>query len=195
MKHGIIRFAKPEDASALAEIYNHYIQIPITFEEKCPSEEEFQARIQSILKNYPYLVCEYGGTPVGYAYAHAHKERAVYRWNAELSIYVHPAYTGRGIGKALYGTLIELLQLQHIQTLYAYVTLPNAHSEHLHQSFGFHLCGTYHHTGYKVGNWHDVGIFEKQIVALSGIPQEPVPITALPANTLHACFKKYNAML
>ena len=44
-----IRFATKEDAPALLDIYNQYIETPITFETELPSLEEFTNRIDLIL--------------------------------------------------------------------------------------------------------------------------------------------------
>lgn len=172
----MIRKAEPEDAPALLEIYKEYIDTPITFEYELPSDEEFRERIRSISSFYPYLVYESGGVIMGYAYAHRQKERAAYQWNAELSVYISKACTGRGIGRALYTALIEILKRQNIRTVYGCVTLPNAASEQLHKSMGFKEAGVHHHTGYKCGEWHDVAWFEKQIGEYGETPDDIIPI-------------------
>ena len=76
-----LRFAVPEDAQALLDIYARYIHTPITFEYDLPSREEFARRISSTLERYPYLVAEEAGKAVGYAYAHPERDRAAYQWN------------------------------------------------------------------------------------------------------------------
>lgn len=88
-----LRLATPMDAPALVGIYGQYIHTPITFEYELPSPREFQDRITHTLEDYPYLVWEENGTPVGYAYAHRFKERAAYQWGAELSVYVAQGHT------------------------------------------------------------------------------------------------------
>lgn len=115
----IIRFAGEEDAENLLEIYGKYIKTPVTFECSLPSAEEFRRRIRDISSEYPWLVLEEGGRAAGYAYAHRLKEREAYRWDAELSVYLSPEYPGRGLGKRLYGALLELLALQNIRAAYA----------------------------------------------------------------------------
>ena len=104
-----IRLARLEDARALLSIYAPYVTgTSVTFEYEAPSLEEFTGRVKSILADYPYLVCERGGEIVGYAYAHRYKERAAYQWDAELSVYLNEMHHGRGVGRALYGALIEM---------------------------------------------------------------------------------------
>ena len=166
-----IRRAKAEDAQALLTIYAPYVtDTPVTFEYEVPSLSEFTGRIRSVSADYPYLVCERDGIPIGYAYAHRYKERAAYQWDAELSVYLDGKNRGRGLGKAFYAALIEILRLQNIKNVYGCVLCPNESSERLHESFGFARVGVFHSTGYKCGAWRDVVWFEKQIA-----PYEPEP--------------------
>lgn len=164
-----VRFATEADARTLLKIYAPYVQeTAITFELEPPTLEEFSERIRVYSAEYPYLVCQVGGKAVGYAYAHRMQERAAYQWNAELSVYLAPEAVGKGLGTALYRALIKLLALQGVQNVYGLVTAPNAASEALHARMGFTVAGAYHHTGYKLGAWHDVLIFEKRIGAEEG---------------------------
>lgn len=172
----VIRLAESTDASALLAIYSNYISRSVTFETALPSEEEFKRRIKEVREFYPYLLCEKDGQIVGYAYAHRFKERRAYDWSAETSIYLAPEACGQGLGKMLYGALLELLALQNIQTAYACVTVPNIPSERLHLSLGFRLVAQLPKVGYKVGAWHDVKYFAKQI---GTYPASPAAIISL----------------
>lgn len=165
-----IRFALPADAEKLLKIYAQYIATPVTFECALPTDKEFAGRIQSISAEYPYLIYEISGLPIGYAYAHRMGGREAYQWNAELSIYLDSAYTSKGIGKKLYVTLIAILKLQSIKTVYGVVTVPNEKSEKLHMSLGFRKIGTHRKTGFKCGAWQDVAWFEKHIAPLDDHP-------------------------
>ena len=160
------RFAAPADSAALLKIYGEYLDTPITFECALPSEAEFAGRIAAVGREYPYLVCLEKGRIVGYAYAHRQAERAAYQWNAELSVYLDRSCTSRGLGRRLYGALIDILRLQGIRTVYGCVTVPNEKSEGLHQALGFRRLGTYRSTGYKCGAWRDVAWFEKPIALI-----------------------------
>ena len=68
-----IRLATENDNIDLLKIYEQYIETPITFEYKLPTEEEFRDRIKNITKEYPYIVCEEDNKIVGYAYANKFK--------------------------------------------------------------------------------------------------------------------------
>jgi L-amino acid N-acyltransferase YncA len=184
-----VRFAHPEDCMALLGIYANYINSPVTFECELPTKQEFRERIEGILMEYPYLICEQKGRVIGYAYAHRHRERAAYHWNAELSIYFDPAETNKGYGGRLYRILIELLRLQGVKNIYAGVTLPNPASERLHASLGFCRIGVERSTGYKGGRWHDVAWFEKQIAPYDVPPVPIVPIHRIPQSRLESILR------
>ncbi len=187
------RFAAPADSAALLKIYGEYLDTPITFECALPSETEFAGRIAAVGREYPYLVCLEKGRIVGYAYAHRQAERAAYQWNAELSVYLDRSCTSRGLGRRLYGALIDILRLQGIHTVYGCVTVPNEKSEGLHQALGFRRLGTYRSTGYKCGAWRDVAWFEKPIAPYDENPEPIRPVGDIPAEALAAILKRYEA--
>ena len=158
------RFATENDAEKILAIYKPYVEnTTITFEYNVPTIEEFRERIREILKDYPYIVCEYGNEIVGYAYAHRIWSRAAYQWDAELSIYTNEKYAGNGIGKKLYGILLEILKLQNVVNVYGLVTYPNKSSEKLHNYFGFKKVAFFENVGFKFGKWIGVTWFEKAI--------------------------------
>lgn len=152
------------DAGELLDIYAPYItDTCVSFETQVPGIEEFTDRINNIINNYPYLVCEIDDGIAGYAYASRHRERAAYRYSADVSVYISPAYHRQGIGNALYTTLFDLLRERNIYTVYAGITLPNDASVGLHKSLGFTEIGVYRNVGYKLGKWCDVLWLEKPL--------------------------------
>jgi phosphinothricin acetyltransferase len=155
----MIRHADPQrDAAACAAIYAPYVEGRGTsFEERPPTAEELAERIQRISTQYPWLIDERDGAVAGFAYAGPHRERHAYRWTAETSVYVGAAHQGDGVGRGLYGTLLDLLRRQRLHVACAGITLPNDASVGLHESFGFEQIGVYRRIGFKAGAWRDVG--------------------------------------
>lgn len=189
----IIRFAGEEDAENLLEIYGKYIKTPVTFECSLPPAEEFRRRIRDISSEYPWLVLEEGGRAAGYAYAHRLKEREAYRWDAELSVYLSPEYPGRGLGKRLYGALLELLALQNIRAAYACITAPNPRSEGLHRALGFSDAGRWPKAGYKDGAWHDVIWLVKELAPAESEPAPFLPVGQLGREKIQSVLQKFGA--
>jgi len=154
-----IRDADPGgDAAGCAAIYEPFVrETAISFEERIPTAADFAARIQRIESTHPWLVAEHDGRLAGYAYGCPHRERAAYRWAAEVTVYVEAAFRRQGVGRELYRALLELLRDQGLWVVCAGVTLPNEASIGLHESLGFKPVGIYRRIGYKFGKWWDVG--------------------------------------
>lgn len=188
-----IRIATEDDAAEALAVYSRYIGTPITFEYELPSVGEFARRIRSTLAEYPYLVYTEGERVRGYAYAHRMAEREAYRWGAELSVYLDPDVTSRGIGGVLYGVLAGLLKLQGVRTVYGRVTSPNPRSERLHEKLGFRRIGPLRRAGFKCGAWHDVTWFEKEIAAYDVPPPELIPFSRIAPEQIRGILGEYNA--
>src|ERR1700753_3674866 len=104
----LIRQADAErDGAACAAIYAPYVtETAISFEEEPPGAPELSRRIATTSARFPWLVAEDGGAVIGYAYASAHRERAAYRWAADVAVYVDRRHRRRGAGPALSGALL-----------------------------------------------------------------------------------------
>ena len=168
----LIRPAELSDASAFAAIYAPYTATPITFESRAPSAADFETRIRAVTAAYPWLAAEEDGRVVGYAYAHRLREREAYDWEAELSVYLDAAHTGRGAGTALYAALMDMLSAQGVATAWACLVPPNAPSEALHVKCGFTFAGDWENVGWKCGAWHGIRWYRKQLLP-SGEPPRP----------------------
>lgn len=165
-----VRVATENDAAAVAGIYAPYVrETAISFEELPPSPDEMSGRIRKTLSTHPFLVFEDGSSVVGYAYASPHRDRAAYRWSADVTIYAAPEIHRRGVGRALYASLLDILGRQGFHTAFAGITLPNANSVGLHEAMGFEHVGTYAEVGFKLGAWRDVGWWHRRIT--SGPPR------------------------
>jgi L-amino acid N-acyltransferase YncA len=173
-----IRLATVADAPGIHAIYAPMVRdTAISFELEPPAVETMAKRISATLATYPWLVWEQGGRIAGYAYGSKHRERPAYQWSAEVTAYVHPDFHRRGIGGALYRVLLALFRAQGFCNAYAIITLPNAGSVALHESAGFTHLATYRGVGYKLGRWHDIGLFEQRLCELPATPRPPRPIS------------------
>jgi phosphinothricin acetyltransferase len=153
-----IRLATTADAGAIQAIYAPYVRdTAVSFETEPPTPEEIARRIASVSRSLPWLICEdAAGAVIGYAYASKHRERAAYDWSVDVAIYVQPSLHQRGVGRALYTSLFQLLRLLGYHRAFAGITLPNDASVGLHTAMGFQPVGVYQDVGFKLGRWHDV---------------------------------------
>ena len=173
-----IRLARPSDAAAVAAIYAPHVSEGVaSFEASPPTEAEMAERISRTVSERPWLVYEDGGTIWGYAYAARYRDRRAYQWSVETSVYVHRQKHRAGVGRALYRVLFQELTRLGYYNAYAGITLPNAASVALHESFGFAPVGVYRHAGFKLGRWWDVGWWQKSLCAHTVPTDAPVALT------------------
>lgn len=155
-----IRPVRPEDAGALAAIYNYYItQTVATFETEEVDAQEMSRRMDDTSRR-PWLVWEEEGLILGYAYASPWKARAAYKQTMESTIYLRQGFGGRGLGRMLYEALLKELKEMDIHAVLAGIALPNESSVNLHEHLGYEHVGTMREVGYKQGRWVDVGYWE-----------------------------------
>lgn len=173
-----IRLARPDDAAAVRDIYAPYVeQTAITFESDVPDEHDMRSRIEDISSYSTYLVCEHEGAVRAYAYGARFRTRAAYQWSTEVTVYVEQSRHRRGLGRALYTSLLECLRLQGYVVAVGVIALPNASSVALHQAFGFRELGVSRAIGFKHGAWWDVGWYELELRTPPALPQ-PIQTTA-----------------
>jgi phosphinothricin acetyltransferase len=160
-----IRVATPGDADAITGIYAPVVaNTSISFELTPPSVDEMRGRIVKTLQELPWLVSEDDrGSVDGYVYASKHRERPAYQWSVDVTAYVREDARRAGVGKRLYHALFdELASLGYFQA-FAGIALPNAASVALHESVGFEHIGIYRKVGFKLGAWHDVGWWQREL--------------------------------
>lgn len=184
----MIRTARDEDAATIHAIYAPSVSAGVaTFETELPGVDAMRERLRARLQHYPWLVWEDAGEVLAYAYAGRFRERAAYDWIAETSIYVHADAQRRGIARRLYGVLLDVMRLQGITQAVGVITLPGTASVAMHEAMGFTSAGVWRQCGYKLGQWWDVGVWQKELQPAATPPPAVTPFPAL-ADTpaLHA---------
>jgi phosphinothricin acetyltransferase len=174
----LIRPAGRQDAAAIAAIYRPYVEDScISFEEVPPTADDIAVRMANPM--HPWLVADDGGEAVGYASTSPMRNRSAYRWSVETGIYLKRSAQGRGLGRALLIAHLELLERQGFVTAIAGISLPNDASVALHERLGFSLSGIEHGVGFKLGQWVDVGRWQKDLAPRCPAPAEPLPFPSV----------------
>jgi len=152
-----IRAGQESDAKAVHAIYSHHVlHGTASYDVDPPSLEQIGDKMRWILdEGWPFLVAEADGCVVGYSYATQFRDRAAYRFTCENSIYVHPEWTGRGIGKGLLQALVERSAQYGFRTMIAVIGGAEPASVQLHTSCGFAEVGRLKAVGCKKERWLD----------------------------------------
>jgi L-amino acid N-acyltransferase YncA len=188
----VLRPASVADASDIARLYNHYVaETVVTFEEVPVAGPDMARRIADVqAAALPWLVAEAeagvgsggggesvgppaggarvsgaSGGPrlVGYAYAAPWRTRSAYRFSVEVTVYLAPDYTGRGLGTRLYGELFALLETAGMHVALGGIALPNDASVALHEKLGMRKVAHLEQVGFKFGRWIDVGYWQRTL--------------------------------
>lgn len=158
----MIRPAHIDDAQAIVNIYNHYVEHSVvTFEEIVVDVDDMMSRIKKVTcSGLPWLVAEEAGAVVAYAYASAWHQRSAFRHSVEVTVYVSNSARAAGWGSRLYHELLTQLKNLPINVAIAAITVPNDASIALNEKFGFVKVGHFYRVGYKFGQWLDVGYWQ-----------------------------------
>lgn len=175
----LIRPATPDDAAAVAAIYNHYVaNTTITFEEEAVPVAGMAQRIADVSAGLPWYVCERAGEVIGYAYAAKWRVRSAYRFSVESSVYVADGAHGGGAGTGLYTALLDDLRGRGIQVAIGGIAQPNEASVRLHERLGFEKVAHFKRVGLKFGQWVDVGYWQLRLGEPDTPPSPPSRIAA-----------------
>jgi phosphinothricin acetyltransferase len=162
-----IRDATPKDLPDIREIYNHYVaNSTVTFDEDAMSLKAWRAKFAWVAKlGFPFLVAvSPSGNVLGFAYVSPWREKAAYRRTVENSIYLGPAATGKGLGKALMAELLTRAKAVGIKEVLAVIADQGAEASlKMHEGFGFKEVGRLGRVGFKFNRWLGTVMLQKSL--------------------------------
>ena len=157
----MIRKGTFDDAAAIAEIFNYYVQTStVIFSNTLLSADDMKQKLAPIVGQFPFYVWEEDGKVLGYCYAHKFHPDPVYAETWELTAYLDKNATGKGIGTKLLRFLIEQCRLAGAHTLVTFVTRGNEPCERMMASLGFVQTGIIRQSGHKCNQYLDDVIYQ-----------------------------------
>jgi phosphinothricin acetyltransferase len=157
-----IRDALLEDASAIAEIYNHYVlDTTATFDMVPKSPRDRAAWIADREGSHPALVAEVEGRIVGWGALSTWGERPAWNLTVELSVYVELPWRSKGIGRRLIEELLDRAETAGHHAVIGQIVSENRASIRLAETMGFQRVGVLREVGRKFDRWLDVVLMEK----------------------------------
>ncbi|WP_413354918.1 N-acetyltransferase family protein [Microbacterium sp. 1P06AB] len=135
-----------------------------TFETSTPTWEAFDA---GKVPDARLVAVDADDRVVGWVAASRVSARHVYRGVIEHSVYVDPADTGRGVGRALLDAFIDAAEAAGYWTIQSSVFPENQVSLRLHESAGFRIVGRRERIarstlGPHAGHWRDTLLLERR---------------------------------
>jgi len=157
------RAASPEDAEAIARIYNEGIEERIaTFETSLRTAREIRDWFDG---THPVVVVEEEGAVISFAKTSAYSSRECYSGVAEFSVYTSSEVRGRGAGTLAMKTLMEAIEEAGFWKLVSRIFVENTPSRELLLSLGFREVGVHEKHARLDGIWRDVVVVERLIQA------------------------------
>jgi L-amino acid N-acyltransferase YncA len=156
------RLATPEDAAAIAAIYNEGIADRIaTFETEPRTAEQIATQLRDKGDRFPTIVAEHDGHVVAWAGAGGYRSRPAYSGVAEHSVYVARAARGKGAGRVVLEALCREYAERGFWKIVSRIFPENTASLVLHERCGFRVVGVYQRHGKLDGEWRDCVIVER----------------------------------
>jgi L-amino acid N-acyltransferase YncA len=159
----MIKFRKGtyKDIDRLTEIYNWAIvNTTATFDLSVQSVEKRLKWFEQFGDYYPLIIADIEGEAVGYACLTKFRDKEAYSKTVEVSIYIHPDYHNKGIGKCLLTEIIKKGKKRGFKTIIAGITAGNFVSIKMHEDQGFTPSGYFKAVGFKFDKWLDVWFYQ-----------------------------------
>jgi phosphinothricin acetyltransferase len=99
----------------------------------------------------------------GYCFLTYHKKRQAYDRTAEVTVYLKPEFSKKGIGQVALGWLEKIAGGNGLKNLIGTISGDNEGSIALFQKAGFTKCAHFKNVGEKFGKVLDVVAFQKEI--------------------------------
>ncbi|MES2829775.1 MAG: N-acetyltransferase family protein [Bacteroidota bacterium] len=129
-----------------------------TFQSSAPSWEEWDSSHLATCR----ILATANDNVLGWAALTPVSSRCVYSGVAEVSVYVDPEQSGKGIGLALLSELVILSETEGIWTLQAGIFPENIGSLRIHEKAGFRTLGIREKIGKQNGIWRDTVLLERR---------------------------------
>lgn len=148
----------------IIDIFNYYVENSFAAypEQKVPYE--YFDQFLKMCEGYPALaVKDDQGNIIGFGMLRAYNPFPTFSQAAEITYFIKPGYTGRGIGKRILDELLAKAREKGITSIIASISSLNEGSINFHKKNGFAECGRLRKVGNKRGKTFDVVYMQKML--------------------------------
>ena len=152
------------DLNIIKEIYDYYVEnSTATYYTDKVSESELKSFIPLNHDKYKTFLINSDNECCGFCYISQYKKRQAYDRAAEVSLYLKPGCTGKGIGKIALNHLEKVAKENGISVLIAIISGDNENSLKLFEKSAYQKCGHLKQVGEKFNKILDVVTYQKII--------------------------------
>ena len=163
MKIEIVPLIK-DNQKEIIDIFNYYVENSFSAypEQKLPYE--YFGHFLKMCEGYPALTAKDDqGNILGFGMLRAYNPFPTFSHTAEITYFIKPGFTGRGIGKRILDELLAKAREKGITSIIASISSMNEGSINFHKKNGFAECGRLRKVGKKRGKTFDVVYMQKML--------------------------------
>ncbi len=155
----------PQNGPDVIEIYNYFIVNSLAaYSDQTVPASHFE-KFWQMIRGYPALTVKLeGGKVIGFGFLHPYRPIRTMQHTAEITYFILPEYTGRGIGKRLLDFLEDAAPAFGVQILLASIASANQQSLNFHIKHGFRECGRFKQVIRKNDREFDMVWMQKRLV-------------------------------
>ena len=148
----------------IIDIFNYYVANSFAAYPEKELPYDFFDNFLKMCKGYPALTAKDAqGNIVGFGLLRAYNPFTTFSRTAEITYFIKPGYTGRGIGKKILNCLLDKARQKGITSIIASTSSLNKGSIDFHKKNGFVECGRLREAGIKKGKTFDVVYLQKML--------------------------------
>lgn len=150
------------DREEVIDIFNYYVENSFAaYPERKVPYEFFGLFLQSTV-GYPTAVVKNKSKNIlGFGMLRPHSPMPTMAGTAEISYFVRPEYTGKGLGSLILEYLLRGAKEKGLHSVLASISSFNEGSIRFHSHHGFFECGRFREAGKKHGKFFDIVWMQK----------------------------------
>jgi L-amino acid N-acyltransferase YncA len=150
--------------AVVLEIFNYYVANSYAAYPEVKVGDDYSERFLHAIKGYPAVVVRTKiGQVVGFAILRPYRTASIFNRTAEITYFILPEHTGKGLGKTILDHFITEAKKLGIDNLLAHTSSLNEVSLEFHRKHGFQECGRLKQVGTKFGKSFDIVWMQKRI--------------------------------
>lgn len=150
--------------NGVVDVFNYFIENSFAaFREKTVDYEMFD-RYLTLAAGYTAIAVKTEpGQVIGFAFMRPFHPADTFRRSAEVTYFLFPEHTGKGLGSRILDYFIQEAKPRGIDILLASISSLNDQSLQFHRKHGFVECGRFKEIGIKHGKTFDMVWMQKRL--------------------------------
>ena len=160
----VFREIDDDDLELVREIFNHYIVHTLKNYRINPmSVEDLREVIRPGHQKYKSCMILENGNPCGFVYLSQFRKREAYDRTAEITVYLKPEHTGRGIGRKSLEHMENVARDSGIKVLVGIIGGDNRESIEFFSKMGYSQSAHFREVAEKFGRILDMVVYQKNL--------------------------------